>query len=446
MAVQADASGASGSPSSQASVPLLSDLRRMLFAQTPHQESKKEDDRLNVLLLGIGGAGHDGSNLTDTILIASIDLKDKRVGLVSIPRDLAYPTSPGRFEKINSLHAYAEQSHPGEGAKQTAEAFSRLFETKIDRVVRIDFQGFVKFIDALGGVDVIVETSFTDPQYPSNNPPNSWQTISFKKGAEHMSGERALMFARSRHGNNGEGTDFARSRRQQLVLLAVREKLLSLNTLADAEKLAKLYTAVNDHLQTDLSVWEVLKFAPLAREFDQKQMTLNVLSDGPDGLLVSGNVGGAYMLFPKKQDWSELKTIVQNPFETPTQRQNEQIPKEVIHLEVKNGTLRTNFAASVAAKLEKNGYEITNLGNAARRGYERSVIYDLTNGKKTTELARLKQLLNADTVSVPASSITASPDGPYRTFPIDETAKERLYSANADFLLVLGEASFSFAP
>lgn len=433
--------------SSEANVPVFSSLRRLMIGEAGTQTSSTRaiGDQMNILILGIGGAGHDGSNLTDTILLASVDLKQKKVGLVSIPRDLAYPLGEGRFEKINAVHAYAEQDYPGEGAKKTAEAFSSLLETPIDHVVRLDFRGFTDLIDAVGGITVNVETSFTDPSYPSDNPPNSWKTISFKKGPQLMNGDQALTFTRSRHGNNGEGSDFARSRRQQLVLLALRDKLLSLNTLGDPAKLAHLYSAISRHLQSDLSVWDLLKFAPLAGDFSRDHITLNTLTDAPGGLLNAGTVAGAYMLFPKNPDWSDIRRVVQHPFENDGDRTAEKKPVETIRLEVKNGTTRTNFAAQVAARLEKTGYEITGLGNAQRRGFDQTVIYDLTDGKKPAELARLKTLLQADVVTVNGKQLKPMVDNPAtRLFPIDSQTTERVYSQTTDFLLILGEASFSF--
>ncbi len=403
-----------------------------------------QEGRMNILVLGIGGAGHEGSNLTDSILLASIDTETNKIGVVSLPRDLAYPLGSGRFEKINAVHAYAEQDAPGEGAIRTAQAFSHLLEVPIDHVVRIDFQGFKTFIEAIDGISVNVETSFTDPTYPTTNPPNGWKTVSFKKGLQAMNGEQALIFARSRHGNNGEGSDFARSRRQQLVMLAVREKLLSLGTLSDPGKLANIYRAISDHVQTNLSVWDLLKFAPMAKDFSRENMTLTTLTDAPDGVLTSGNVGGSYMLFPKEPDWSQIREIVQNPFQTRTQQIAAVRPEETIKLEIKNGTFRTNFAAQAAAKLETSGYEIMNLGNATKRGFERTSIYDLTGGKKPKELARLQKLLQADVVSLTADQLKTGNAGSYRTFPLDTTTEERSYSQTTDFLLVLGEASFAF--
>ncbi|MSR85508.1 LytR family transcriptional regulator, partial [Candidatus Uhrbacteria bacterium] len=419
-------------------LPVLRDLRGMFGATNDDHLLNTPDHRLNILLLGVGGEGHDGPQLTDTILLASLDLQTKKIALLSIPRDLAYPLGGGRFEKINSVNAYAEQEHPGEGSKYTAEALSKLLEVRIDHVLRVDFRGFEDFINALGGIDLRVEKSFVDPAYPVSDVTPEVMTISFKQGSQHMNGKTTLTFVRSRHGSNNEGSDFARSRRQQLVLLAVREKLLSLGTLTDPSKISALYTAISTHIQSDLTPWQVLTFAPLIPSFSPQAISLKVLTDDPNhGELTAANVDGSYMLFPKKPDWSDIRTLAQNPFTTNDEQIKEDHLAEPIKLEIKNGTTRTGFAAQVAAKLEKDGYEISSFGNALDRANERTMIYDLTQGKKSIELARLRKLLNAD-VSITSPSQTSST----RIIYTNHRTAERILSPNADFLVILGEASY----
>lgn len=394
------------------------------------------DGKLNVLILGIGGEGHDGAQLTDTILLASYDRERKKLGLVSIPRDLAYPLGGGRFEKINSVNAYAELDAPGQGAKQTAVQFAKLFDTRIDRVVRIDFKGFEQFIDALGGIDVTVEKTFTDNQFPTDDSgpdPYKWTSVTFTKGVEHMDGARALTYARSRHSFGGEGSDFARSRRQQLVVKAVRERFLSVGTLANPKKVSDIWTAISSHVQTDFSAWDLLKLAPEARSYSDVAITSQVLTDDPaDGELVAGMVDGAFMLFPKKSDWSDIRAIVANPFESKKQVAEDQRAKGVT-LEVKNGTLRAGYASQVATTLERGGYDVLATGNARLRNYERTVIYDLTDGAKVDELVKLKKILNANVASVPASKEILLPDG----------SRENVNATSAQFLVILGGSSVS---
>ena len=418
----------------------LSELQKLAWggADSGYDPFATPDGRLNILLLGVGGDGHDGPLLTDTIILASLDRQNKRIGLLSIPRDLAYPLGGGRFEKINAVNAYAEKDHPGEGAKYTAEAFHKLLDMRIDRVIRIDFKGFEKFVDALGGLDINVERSFSDNSFPTDDDgpdPFMWTSVSFTKGPQHMDGHRALTYVRSRHGTNGEGSDFARSRRQQIVLDAIRTKLFSLGTLGNPRKITELWTALSSNIQTDITAWDALKLLPLALNFKDTAIKSNVLSDAPDGELIATNVEGSFMLFPKKPDWSEIRSMAADPFVTKEEIAKQNRPAEPLSLEIKNGTLRTGFAAQVSAKLEALGYTVEATGNAAHRGYEKTVIFDLTNGAKPTELARLKKLLDAN--------VAPSPSLNGRTVLTDSDARENLYSTATHFLIILGDSSLS---
>ncbi|MBD3281446.1 hypothetical protein GF391_01745 [Candidatus Uhrbacteria bacterium] len=398
--------------------------------------AKTPDDRVNILFLGVGGEGHDGGTLTDTIILASIDTKEKKFAMLSIPRDLAYPIGNSKFRKINTVHALYEMNHPGEGAVKTAEAMSKLLAVRIDHVVRVDFQGFSKFIDALGGIDIEIERSFVDNSYPAPN--HKYQTVSFQKGPAHLDGDDALKYVRSRHGTNGEGSDFARSRRQQIVIHAIRDKLLSMGTLANPKKLSELYGVVSDHIASDLSAWDMIALAPMAKDFNPDSITMRVLTDAPDGELVPANVNGAYMLFPRKPDWSEIRTIAANPFITKEQEKAQLQPKTDVVLEIKNGTNYEGYAFRVSQKMKSLGYKVPDIGNAEHRGYERSIIYDLTGGQMPEELVRLKKIIDADISSAEPHEI---PDSNERTITTEDMATETLSSPKTQFLIILGESS-----
>ena len=402
--------------------------------------AKTPDDRINILFLGIGGEGHDGPNLTDTIILSSLDTKTNRFAMLSIPRDLAYPVGNSQFRKINTVHAYNEQSSPGEGAKKTAEDLSKLFAVRIDHVIRVDFNGFAKFINALGGIDIVIERSFTDNSYPAPN--FKYRTISFEKGPAHLNGEQALEFVRSRHGNNGEGSDFARSRRQQIVIHAVRDKLLSLGTLSNPKKMSELYSVISSNIQSDLSIWDMITLAPQITAIND-QTTMRVLTDSPDGELVPANVDGAYMLFPRKPDWSEIRSIASNPFITKEQEKEELKPVVEVFLEIKNGTNYEGYAARVSQKMKSLGYQVPDIGNAKHRGYERSIIYDLTNGKFPEELVRLKKILDADIAS--ANPVEQN-NSDKRSITTEDMAIETLTSPKTQFLIILGDSSLGLIP
>ncbi len=390
------------------------------------------DQRLNVLLLGIGGEGHEGSQLTDTIIYASIDRKTNKVALVSIPRDLGVPLG-GRTEKINAINAYAEKEHPGEGPVRTAQALSELFQVRIDRVVRVDFRGFAKFVDALGGIEVDVPRAFTDREYPTpDEGPNPYQytTVSFKAGKQTMDGTTALQYARSRHGNNGEGGDFARARRQQLVIEGIRRKVLALGTLGDPRKVSSLWETVSAHLSTDISAWDLLKILPAASELANAEIVSQVIDDEKTGLLTYGEIRG--YLAPRDPSWGAIRTLLADPFRTPEIKAAELKPTQPVTVEIRNGTFITGLAGEASETLKTAGYTIASTGNAASRNYEKSVIYDITGGKNPEDLAKLKKLLDANVSATPLQNGTVA-DASGR--------KENLSASSTDFLIILGTSS-----
>ena len=220
---------------------------RHLLTNADRPSEIETRDRVNILLLGMGGEGHDGAYLTDTIIVASFKPATKQVALVSIPRDLYVDMGSFGWRKINSANAYGETSdYPGGGAALAAQAVNDVIGQPIDYFVKVDFNGFKKLIDDLGGVDINVLQSFSDQQYPDYE--HGYQTITFTKGLEHMNGERALQYSRSRHGNNGQGSDFARSQRQMQILLAVKNKALSPGTLLNPVKLNDLFNNITANI------------------------------------------------------------------------------------------------------------------------------------------------------------------------------------------------------
>ena len=127
---------------------------------------KKNDNRVNILLLGIGGRNHDGPNLTDTIMLATLDTKLNQVTLTSIPRDLWVPDLENTNKKINTAYAYGENKKAGGGLILAKAIAGKVLNQKVDYAVRIDFDGFVKAVDLIGGIDVSVERVLDDYEYP----------------------------------------------------------------------------------------------------------------------------------------------------------------------------------------------------------------------------------------------------------------------------------------
>jgi LCP family protein required for cell wall assembly len=256
--------------------------------------------QINILLLGIGGAGHDGPFLTDTMIVAQIRPNGEGVTLTSIPRDYLaqLPDSLGQ-QKINSAFTYGlgkngDWNRGGQWAIAQAEKLSGL---KIPYFAVIDFSGFEKAIDQVGGVDVHVDRTFTDYSYPDNGtgylPP-----LTFTEGDQHMNGTKALQFARSRHAAGIEGSDFSRSQRQQKIIQAFKQKILSANLIKDASALNGLMGIFADHFHTNMSPAEIFQLYNLT---NKKTISTLSLSLDPETKLICPEIlasNSAYVLTP----------------------------------------------------------------------------------------------------------------------------------------------------
>ena len=288
---------------------------------------KSTDGRINILILGVDKRIEGNtvtSVLTDTILVASIGVAEKNLTLISLPRDLWVTSKLGISGKINSIYAQYDQSKQGLlGPEGTKDTVAQALGIPIHYNVTVNFQVFKKIIDTLGGVDVTIENTFTDSEYPvegkENAPLNErYETVTFKKGVELMDGERALKFVRSRHGSGVEGTDFARSKRQQQVILAIKDKMLTAQTLIDLPKLKDLFTLYETDVESNITNEELVSFFSLYKNLDLKNFKRVVLDDrstsDEGGLLVAPEdttqYGGAYVLIPRTGDFSQIHAYV----------------------------------------------------------------------------------------------------------------------------------------
>jgi LCP family protein required for cell wall assembly len=365
----------------------------------------QKDDRINILLLGIGGPGHDGAYLSDTNIILSIKPSTKQVSMISVPRDLSVKIPGHGTRKINNANAFGEAAQSGNGGEYARKIFEDTFGISIPYYARVDFTAFKELLDTIGGVNIDVERSFIDSAYPGEH--DSYQTVIFDAGPQHMDGDRALIFSRSRHGSNGEGSDFARAKRQQMVLAAFKKKLLSTETFLNPITLQRIISSLSQHITTNIEFGQMMFLASLAKEINTDEVKTLVLDDSPNGFLKSviGD-GGAYLLLPKSGDFSEVQTAINNIFvatSTPTvyapdekktvaPTQSMVIPSAII--DIQNGTWRAGLAASKKQELEKDGIFISNLANSAKRPIANTTIYIFNKNTPdkliTTLAAKLK--------------------------------------------------------
>jgi len=367
----------------------------------------EREDRITILLLGMGGAGHEGPLLTDTILIASIQPSTRAATLISVPRDLLVPASDGTSEKANAIHAYAEGAR-GDGAEAVRDALERAFDLRIPYYVRVDFRGFVGFIDAIGGVDVDVERTLDDPQYPITGMEDApwaerFERLVIPAGRQRMDGALALKYVRSRHALGIEGSDFARARRQQRLLLAARDRAVSWGLLGNPRRLLALLEAWRGNVRTNLSPLEIYRLSSFASAATDADVARVVFADGPGEQLTASIRNGAYVLQPRDGTFEELRTIIRSAFRRKPSATAEPAPYSI---EIWNGTTVTGLAHATAAELRRAGLTVTAIRNAPSRSVERSVIYRRqasgVNGQESDDrvtaiATRLAQQLHADT-------------------------------------------------
>ncbi|KKR07654.1 MAG: Cell envelope-related transcriptional attenuator [Parcubacteria group bacterium GW2011_GWC2_39_14] len=334
------------------------------------------DDRINLLMLGMGGAEHDGPYLTDTMILLSIQPSTKKVAMISIPRDLLVEIPGYGWWKINNANSFGETQNKGNGGALSKEVVQNILNVPIHYYVRVDFSGFEQMIDTLDGVKVNVEKSFTDYQYPTDD--YKYQIISFDEGPQTMDGDIALKYARSRHGNNGEGSDFARSKRQQKVMQAFKQRVLSKDFFLSPRKISNLSKDLAEHLRTDLEPWEVVKLAQLIKAVNTDQIINHVLDDSPGGYLYANFVNSAYVLQPRGDDFSQIQALAKDVFATPASTTDAAPVHTSINIEIKNGTAIVGLASRHSQELKLAGYRVLQVGNAPIQNYSTTEIYKLS--------------------------------------------------------------------
>ncbi len=417
-------------------IPIIGQIKHLV--ESSDRKLKGEDrDRINILLLGMGGKNHQGGYLTDTIMLANLEPSSKKVALLSIPRDLTIPMEDKGWRKINNVNAYAEAKNPGSGGLAVSQAISDVLNIPIDYYIRLDFVGFKKIIDQLGGIRIYVENTINDYSYPvmgmekAEPYENRFEHLYIAKGWQEMDGGLALKYVRSRHTVGVEGSDFARARRQQKVLQAVKDKAFSLNLLFKPKTIINIIDTLEEHFSTNLKMWEMVKLWDMSKDFKTENIITRVLDNSPSGLLVDMiNESGAYILVPRYGDFAEIQYLVNNIFSDAPIEIKTKVVTEKASIEVLNGTWINGLASEVALDLEKYGFNIIRTGNAGRQNFEKSVIYDLTYGEKMQSLTVLKDKTNANvSFGLPQWLINE----------LSEEFADKENLEQPDFILILGQ-------
>lgn len=353
-------------------------------------------DRVNILLLGTDKrASETGPSRTDTMIVASIDPQSKTAAMLSIPRDL-WVAIPGYSEnRINVAHFVGERdNYPGGGPALAKKTVQYTLGVPIHYYVRINFEGFERIIDAIGGITIDVKEAIHDTKYPDEN--YGYMTVDIPAGVQKMDGKTALQYARARHGSS----DFNRARRQQEVLKAIRDKVLSLNI--PLTRIPEILKLVGDSVQTDLSLNEMYALAKVGRE-----LSPDIQSAVIDEYLTTPQTtpDGASVLIPNRTGIREMvNTLFGSPSPTasPALSEKEKIAREAAKLEVQNGTLTVGLALRTTEYLKSVGYNVVSYSNADRSDYAMTVIVDYSG--KTSTVNALVQLFNVSAENVRQST------------------------------------------
>ncbi len=307
-------------------------------------------DRLNFLLVGVDRREADEIPRTDTIILVTVDPESKTVGIMSLPRDLQV-TIPGGYgkDKLNAAFVYGERDkRPGGGIGLLKRTIQENLYIQITHYGMVDFKGFERLVDEFGGVNVDPPYPLLDDKYPTET--LGYTSIYFPAGLQHLNGKSALQYARTRHPDN----DFGRARRQQEVILSLREQAIGQNLITPVNLLTKFYpllTILGDSVKTDLPQPQYSSLANLGLSIPRdgiKRFTMqDLITDYTDE-------NGIQYVVPR--DWAKLRS-----------RMREMIPNASavlptptadlgLRIGVRNGTLRDRFAANSVARLKSAGF------------------------------------------------------------------------------------------
>jgi LCP family protein required for cell wall assembly len=310
-----------------------------------------------ILLMGYGGGGHEGGLLTDSMMVVRIDPRNQKISMISIPRDLWVPI-PITGEtvvdsKINAAYAIGsdDKKYPNKPIEFTGKAgggelaksvVEKMVGFKIDYFAALDFNGFIKIIDILGGININVPRTFDDPFYPIENNIGvgntdlcgksaeevtaltatmsgdkleqlfscRYETLHFDKGIVHMDGITALKYARSRHSLT-EGNDFYRAERQRQVILAVKDKVINIGFIT---KIIPTINTMTRNLTTDIDFVKMNELLNNAPELTKYKIIPVALTD-KNVLIDAMSDGGQYILIPRigENNWTEVRQFIDNP-------------------------------------------------------------------------------------------------------------------------------------
>jgi LCP family protein required for cell wall assembly len=394
----------------------------------------------NILLLGTSESDphHPGAQLTDSMMLVSINQKTKKVFLLSIPRDLwvTYdkPCSAGYSGKINAVYECTLGSNLGglsstqtdEVTAETATSskVGEVLGTDVQYVVHMNLAVVQQVVDAVGGVDISVDSQ--DPRGILDRN-FDWRCkykcylVKYPNGPAHLSGTGAMWLAQARNDAGGYGLprgNFDREANQRKIAIATKDKATSVGFLANPINVVNLLNAIGNNIHTNIDSTEIKSFINLVKiipsnnivsvDIQANRQDILTTGTGPDGSSIVEPVTGL-------KDFSSLQAFMQQLLAGIAAVISEQAPVDVL-----NGSDIAGTAQTKAAELKSSGILIGTVGSAPKSAYDHYTIYDLSQGRKPSTLAALKSNLGV------TNSSTTLPAG---------------INSTASFVVVIGQST-----
>ncbi len=360
--------------------------------------------KMNILIVWRWWGDHDAPDLTDTIILTSINSDSKTISMLSIPRDtyIQYPGTKKSFWKINWL--YVKATHENKSKKiwmeKLKDKITEMTGEKIDYYANVDFEWFKKIIDTIWWVEIDVAENFIDDRYPDWN----WwyKTLVFKKWVWTFDWDNALKYARSRHSTS----DFDRSNRQQIVIKAIKDKLTWSYFLTSPLKVNALYKVFKEYVDTDITLSNILKISyTLKAKWDYKIVSSNLnnscfywsFSCEKWGFLYTPERSAFWWMSVQLVEWTDIKNL--NDFEilnkfTDIVFNNPKVYTENYKINVFNGTKKSNTASKISDDLIRYWFNIPEKNSIwnADKIYENSIIYYNWISSNSDTIKALKKL------------------------------------------------------
>lgn len=386
-----------------------------------------EYGRSNILVFGTSedDPGHEAGELTDSIMIISLDQKNKNAGMISVPRDLwvkyGQACTAGYEGRINAV--YECQSEAGKNQAAGAEALKKNvsdnFGIDIQYYAQVNYTVVRQVVDAVGGVTVKIESD--DPRGILDRN-FDWKCgykcyyVKYANGPVDLDGEHALALARARNAAGGYGlpnANFDREKNQQKIITALKEKATSAGTLSNPAAVTGIIDALGDNVRTNFTGPEVKTLISLAKDIPSDKIKSISLIEAGDMMVTTGNVSGQSIVRPVAgiYDFSDIQSYVRKKFDALK-------GGEAADVAILNGSTRLGVASAKAKELKAADIAVSSVGDTEANNYPTISWYDLSGGKQPKMAAKLKQELGVE------SAGTKLPTG---------------VQSEADFVIIIGD-------